>query len=143
MYKNPGHTVIIIIENSDKLVLIRRNIEPYKGSIMFPGGFVEYGETVEHAARRESMEEAGASIELVDILGVYSDPKRDPRGHNISTVFVAKMISNNLKAGDDADEVYLFKPEEINISKLGFDHPQIFRHYLLWKKQKGTYWSEK
>ena len=143
MYKNPGHTVIIIIEKNDCLVIIKRNIDPYHGSLMFPGGFVEYNETVEHAAERESMEEAGVKIKLKEILGVYSDPKRDPRGHNISTVFIAKMIGGEMKAGDDAGEVYLMKSEDIDTSQLGFDHALILGNYLKWKKKKGTYWSGK
>ncbi|MFH2106972.1 MAG: NUDIX hydrolase [Candidatus Micrarchaeota archaeon] len=144
-YKNPGHTVIIIIESKEngKLVLTKRGIDPFKGHLLFPGGFVEYEETVEHAAERESMEEAGVKIKLKEILGVYSKPDRDPRGHNISTVFIAEALNDNVKAGDDAEEAFLAKPEEIDVSKLGFDHPQIFKDYLVWKKKKGTYWSGK
>jgi ADP-ribose pyrophosphatase YjhB (NUDIX family) len=143
-YKNPGHTVIIIIESKEKgkLVLTKRGIDPFRGYPLFPGGFVEYGETVEHAAERESMEEAGVKIKLNHILGVYSRPDRDPRGHNISTVFIAET-DDAPKAGDDAEAAFLVKWEDIDPSTLAFDHPQIFLDYLNWKKKKGTYWSSK
>lgn len=82
-FKNPIPTVDVIIEKGDKIVLVERSIEPFRGKLALVGGHVEYGETVENAAVRETREETGLNIELTDILGVYSNPKRDPRGHRI------------------------------------------------------------
>lgn len=130
-YQNPLPTVDAIIETPSGLVLIERKNFPYGWA--FPGGFVEYGESVEEAVRREAKEETGLDIELVHLLGVYSDPKRDPRRHVISTVFVAK--SNGVpKAGDDAKNVKVFKDNRIP-EELAFDHNKILEDYLKWKRK--------
>lgn len=128
-YQNPLPTVDAIIETPSGVILIERKNFPYGWAI--PGGFVEYGETVENAAKREAKEETGLDIELIHLLGVYSDPKRDPRRHVISTVFVAKA-KGKPKAGDDAKNVKLFSKE--NFPKdLAFDHNKILEDYLKWK----------
>src|SRR5262245_22944104 len=93
-YKNPVPTVDIIVENECQILLIRRKYDPFKDYLALPGGFVNEGERVEDAAKREAREETSLDIELRDILGVYSDPKRDPRGHIMSTVFVGTFQSN-------------------------------------------------
>ena len=90
-YKNPIPTVDIIIQMNSRILLVKRKNEPFRGYMAIPGGFVNEGETVEDPAKREVKEETSLNIELIDILGVYSDPKRDPRGHNMSTVFIGKI----------------------------------------------------
>jgi len=129
--KNPLPTVDIIIEVEDKIVLIYRKNYPFGWAI--PGGFVDYGETLESAAIREAKEETNLDIELLYLLGCYSDPKRDPRFHTITTVFVAKG-KGELKAKDDAKLAKLFKIEEIPWDDLAFDHAKILKDYLKRKK---------
>ncbi|HEX9934565.1 MAG TPA: NUDIX hydrolase, partial [bacterium] len=87
---NPAPTADVIIEVTDRIVLIERKYPPTGWAI--PGGFVEYGETVEQAAVREAKEETSLDVALIHLLGVYSDPGRDPRSHTITTVFVGKAV---------------------------------------------------
>src|SRR5512139_1202444 len=94
----PLLTVDTVIVYDGKLVLIRRKNPPFQGHFALPGGFVELGETVETAAVREAKEETGLDVELIRLLGVYSEPSRDPRGHTVSVIFLA-MGEGNLKAG--------------------------------------------
>jgi ADP-ribose pyrophosphatase YjhB (NUDIX family) len=127
--------------------MIRRKNDPYKGCLALPGGFVDEWEKIEDAARREANEETSLNIHLVDILGVYSDPKRDPRGHLISTVFVGIVPTDNLSveasAQDDASEVEWINLEVINKSNIAFDHKKILFDYKAWKESGGTFWSSK
>jgi ADP-ribose pyrophosphatase YjhB (NUDIX family) len=147
-HKNPVPAVDIIIEESTRILLVKRKYEPFKDHLEPPGGFVEEGEKVEDAAIREVREETSLDIELVDILGVYSDPKRDPRGHTVSTVFVGKAISTNngefkAVAKDDAAEIKWLSINSVDNEKLGFDHKQILSDYKRWKESGGTFWSSK
>ena len=147
MYKNPKPTVDVIIEEENgKILLVKRGVEPYKGKIALPGGHVEFGETVEHAARRELFEETGVEAELIQILGVYSDPEREenfPDCHGISTVFIGKKIDGELKAGDDAREAKFYEMNELSKGDFAFDHWKIIQDYVKWKENGGTYWSSK
>jgi 8-oxo-dGTP diphosphatase len=111
-------------------------------------GYVNEGERVEDAAKREDKEETSLDIELVDILGVYSEPNRDPRGHIMSTVFVGKIISpNNNKvealAQDDAAKIEWINLEEVNNTHFAFDHQKIISDYEKWKRSGGTFWSSR
>lgn len=130
-YKNPIPTVDIIIEIEDRIVLVERKNEPTGWAL--PGGFVDYGETLEDAAVREAFEETSIRINDLRLLGCYSDPARDKRQHNISTVFVANG-SGILKAGDDAASAWLFLPDKLP-QNLCFDHNLIIRDYL--QKKSG------
>jgi len=143
MYKNPIPTVDIIIEKDDRIVLIRRKNEPFKGKLAIPGGFVNEGELVEDRAIKEAKEETSLDVELKEILGVYSIPDRDPRGHLMSTVFIAEPIGGTVKGGDDAASAAWFKIDEKILNELSFDHKKIVTDYLKWKKKKETYWSTK
>ena len=129
IYDNPAPVVDIIIEIGDKIVLIKRKFEPFGWAI--PGGFVDYGETVEAAAVREAKEETSLDVTLIHLLGVYSKPERDPRSHTISTTFVAKA-SGIPVGGDDAAEAQLFTQESL-ASPLVFDHGSILKDYFDWK----------
>ncbi|MFN9405699.1 MAG: NUDIX domain-containing protein [Dolichospermum sp.] len=110
-YRNPAPTVDIIIELIDRphrpIILIERHNEPLGWAL--PGGFVDYGETVEKAAIREAEEEIGLKVELIQQFLVYSDPRRDSRQHTISIVFLATATGQPL-AGDDAKGVGIFEP---------------------------------
>ncbi|VVB52233.1 ADP-ribose pyrophosphatase [uncultured archaeon] len=120
--KTPFLTVDALIIYEGKLVLIRRLNPPFENQFALPGGFVEIGETVEAATVREAKEETGLDIELVRLLGVYSDPSRDPRGHTVTVCYLARGIGK-LKAGSDAKDIRLFGINEI--PKLAFDHNKI------------------
>ena len=109
------------------IVLIERKNEP-KG-LALPGGFVDVGESVENALIREMQEETNLDVEIVKLLGIYSDPNRDPRFHTASAVFIAKA-QGEACAGDDAKEAKLYALEEIPMDLLVFDHNQILKDYL-------------
>lgn len=129
-YKNPGATIDLIIEKNEKILLIERKYEPFKGKWALPGGFIDYGkETLEKAAVREGGEETSLKIKLKDLefFGVYSSPNRDPRGHIISHVYIVKKYSGELKANDDAKQVRWFPLYEL--PKLAFDHKKIINDY--------------
>ncbi|MCD6494024.1 MAG: NUDIX hydrolase [Archaeoglobaceae archaeon] len=117
-------TVDAIIPYKGKIVLIKRANEPFKGYYALPGGIVEYGEKVEDALLREVEEETGLKGKIYKLVGVYSDPNRDPRGHFVSVCFVVKC-KGELRAGSDAKEVRLFDLE--NLPKLAFDHEKMIK----------------
>ncbi len=129
-YKNPFPTVDIIIELLDvegkPIVLIKRRNPPYGWAI--PGGFVDYGESLENAAIREAKEETGLDVKLKYQLGAYSDPNRDPRFHTISVVFVAQARGRPV-AGDDAKEIGIFNKDNLP-KQLAFDHAKILSDYF-------------
>jgi 8-oxo-dGTP diphosphatase len=108
------------------IVLIRRKNPPHGWAL--PGGFVDYGETLEEAAAREAKEETGLEVRLVRQFHSYSDPHRDPRQHTISTVFVAEA-SGDASAGDDAAEVGVFSTQSLP-EPLAFDHGRIIEDYI-------------
>ena len=142
-YHYPALAVDVIIEQEDMLLLIKRKNEPFKYLYAIPGGFINEGELVEAAAVREIREETSVGILLTDILGVYSAPNRDPRGHVISIVFVGKIMGGVPKAADDADSFEWLRLDDLTNSKVAFDHICILEDYKRWKVSKGTYWSSK
>jgi len=146
-YRNPTPTVDTIIQRDSRILLVKRRNDPFKGYLVLHGGFVYEGERVEDAAKREVKEETSLNIELLDILGVYSDPTRDPRGHMMSTVFIAKISSHNDKvdavAQDDAAAIEWISLEVIDTRNVGFDHKRIISDYKTWKTSGGTFWSSK
>jgi len=130
-YSNPGVTADVIIDYKSRgIVLIKRKFEPYKGLWAIPGGFLDAGrETIEMTGVREAEEETNLVININDLnlLGVYSEPGRDPRGPTISVAYYTKVNEGTLKAKDDAKEVKVFK----NIpSRLAFDHNKILEDYF-------------
>lgn len=128
-YRNPAPTVDIIVELSDRphrpILLIERLNPPYGWAI--PGGFVDYGESVEIAAMREAKEEIGLPVTLIEQFHVYSDPSRDPRKHTISIVFLA-IATGTPVSGDDAKAVHVFEPWQVP-GNLCFDHDRILQDY--------------
>ncbi len=127
-YRNPFPTVDIIIEMPGQKVLMRKRKNPPYGWAL-PGGFVDYGESLEQAAIREAEEETSLKVELLYQLGAYSDPKRDPRFHTITVVFVARPVAGRLKAADDAKEVGLFDRDNLP-QDIAFDHARILKDYF-------------
>lgn len=128
-YKNPFITVDIIIEIDRKIVLIQRANPPLGWAL--PGGFVDYGETLEHSAIREAREETSLNIELLEQFHTYSDPRRDPRHHSISTVFIA-TATGRPRAADDARSLGLFAEDALP-NPLAFDHAGIIGDYFRYK----------
>ncbi|MEW6108602.1 MAG: NUDIX hydrolase [Nitrospirota bacterium] len=124
--RNPVPTVDIIIRYMDGIIMIKRKNPPEGWAL--PGGFVDYGETLECAAVRESREETGLIIRLIRQFHSYSDPTRDPRQHTISTVFIADA-SGEPEAGDDAAELGIFREDELP-EKIAFDHRAILDDYF-------------
>lgn len=122
-YKNPRLTVDGVIIDNNKILLIRRKNEPFKGKWSLPGGFVDYGETVENAVIREMMEETNLLVKIKGLVGVYSSPDRDPRGHTVTVAFMMSIISGEAKGGDDADDAKFFELEKL--PELSFDHEKI------------------
>jgi 8-oxo-dGTP diphosphatase len=123
--RSPALTVDVIIEAANGITLIRRRHDPQGWAI--PGGFVDEGETVEEAAIREAKEETSLDVELVEQFGVYSDPRRDPRRHTISVVFIARAEGTPV-AGDDATDAVVV-PALRPPSPLCFDHARILSDY--------------
>jgi 8-oxo-dGTP diphosphatase len=128
IFKNPAPTVDIIIEIGGGVVLIERKNPPPGWAL--PGGFVDYGESFEDAARREAAEETGLAVTLLLQFHTYSDPKRDARQHTASTVFIASA-SGYPVAADDARQAEIFHRD--HLPPLAFDHERILRDYFLYK----------
>jgi len=131
-YRNPFPTVDIIIELEGRIILIKRKNPPYGWAL--PGGFVDYGESLEAAAIREAGEETSLTIHNLQLLGCYSDPTRDNRMHTITTVYVAQATGTPL-AADDAAELALFLPQELP-APLCFDHEKILSDYCRFRGYK-------
>ena len=130
-YKIPSLTAdVFIFDDELNFILIKRKNNPYKGHWALPGGFVDYNESVENAAIREAMEETSIDIELIDLVGVYSKPGRDPRGHTVTVVYTAKGDMDKMNASDDAAEIGIFSPQHIDEIELAFDHSKIIEDCL-------------
>lgn len=125
--RNPYPTVDVVIFDPERgVLLIKRKNSPHGWAL--PGGFVDYGETVEEAAVREAKEETGLDVLLTRLLGVYSDPKRDPRMHTMSVVFTAQAFRpESAAAADDAGDLRFFPLDEL--PELAFDHDKILADF--------------
>ena len=112
------------------IILIERKYEPFGWAI--PGGFVEVGETIATAAHREALEETSLDVELDVLLGIYSNPKRDFRGHTVSAVFIGNASGKPI-AADDAKDIAVFDPFNVDVD-LVFDHRQILEDYCKYRR---------
>lgn len=124
MHAQPKLTVdAVVFDEQDRLLLIKRKSPPFKGRYALPGGFVEVGETVEQAACRELMEETGVAAKKPQLVGIYSQARRDPRGHVVSIAFLIELTKAVAKAGDDAAAAEFVA--DWRSKRLAFDHRQI------------------
>jgi ADP-ribose pyrophosphatase YjhB (NUDIX family) len=128
----PFITVDIIIEIDAGIVVVKRSNPPFGWAL--PGGFVDYGESLEAAAAREAKEETGLTLSSLEQFHTYSQPGRDPRFHTVSTVFLAKA-EGIPQAGDDAAGLKIIKPPEIETLGFAFDHQAVLRDYLQFRRK--------
>jgi 8-oxo-dGTP diphosphatase len=134
--KTPLLAVDAVILLQKGIVLIKRQNPPYQGCYALPGGFMEVGERAEEAVRREVREETGLEIELLGLVGAYSDPGRDPRGHVVSLCYLARG-AGKLRSGSDARSAEVFSLQ--GLPALAFDHRQMIGDALrLLEKEKGS-----
>jgi len=120
---SPSLTVDGVVLRGGEVLLIRRGTPPFEGAYALPGGFVRVGETVEAAVLREVREETGIAGRIVRLVGVYSNPRRDPRGHTVSIAFLIEPVSGTPVGGDDAAEARFFPIDAL--PDLAFDHRRI------------------
>jgi 8-oxo-dGTP diphosphatase len=130
--KSPFLTVDAIIETGGGIVIIKRSNPPFGWAL--PGGFVDYGESLEQAVAREAKEETNLDITGVIQFHTYSDPERDPRFHTVGTVFIAQA-KGEPKAGDDAAGLEIVKLDQIEAREFAFDHKKIIQDYIKFKKK--------
>ncbi len=157
-HKNPVPAVDFLISKDDnsKILLVRRKNDPFKGMLSIPGGFINEGETAEDAMTREAKEETSLVVEPIAILGVYSNPHRDPRMHTISVTFITRIVQGNEDARDDAAALQWINAEDeldslIQSRQIAFDHSKILNDYKKWikatqgsvKSTNLTFWSTK
>lgn len=131
---SPALATDCVIFHDDAVVLIKRKYDPYKGYYALPGGAVEVGETVEDACRREMREEIGLEVRNLVLVGVYSRPDRDPRGHTVSIVYLAEADISKIRAGSDAAEAELVA--NWNDLDLAFDHGEVLAD--AWKTYRAS-----
>jgi len=129
--KTPLLTVdaVILYNNNKNIILIRRKNPPFQGELALPGGFVDIGETVEDGCKREAQEETNLVVKITKLIGVFSDPKRDPRGHTVTIAFLCEPVDKRRKpkAQDDAADVEIVPLLKIPKLKLAFDHMEIIK----------------
>lgn len=133
-YRNPLVTVDIIIEMNGNIIMIERANPPHGWAL--PGGFVDYGESLEASAVREAREETSLNITLIEQFHTYSDPDRDPRHHTVTTVFIATG-DGNPRPADDAKNIGIFTEQNLP-NPIAFDHEKIIRDYFQYKKRVET-----
>lgn len=129
--KLPRVTVDAVVrDRAGRILLVRRRREPFQDTWAMPGGFCEWGETTEQCCARETAEETGVTVAVGALLGVYSDPGRDPRGHTVTVVYAARPLRGRAKGADDAAEARWFSPKEVRELAFAFDHGKIIRDQL-------------
>jgi 8-oxo-dGTP diphosphatase len=126
----------VIIEGS-KICLVRRAGPPFRNYWVVPGGFVETGEVLKDAVRREVWEETGLRTRVVNLSGIYDDPKRDPRGHAVSVAFLLRRAGGRIRTSSETSDVKFFPIRRLP-KNIGFDHRQIIRDALKVYKRKRS-----
>ncbi len=121
----------LVRDRRGRLLLVRRGRPPFLGSWALPGGFCEYGETTEQCGARETLEETGVTVKIGRLLGVYSDPKRDPRWHTVTVLYEGQPLRGEPKGSDDAAEARWFAKNELRSLRFAFDHGEIIRRQMV------------
>jgi len=118
---------VILLNKKKDVILIRRKNPPFQGQFALPGGFVDVGETVENSCIREAKEETNVDVKIIRLIGVFSDPKRDPRGHNVTVAYLCEPSTSDEKpkALDDAASLEIMPLSKISSLTLAFDHKEI------------------
>jgi ADP-ribose pyrophosphatase YjhB (NUDIX family) len=137
-YHNPVPAAGVVIEKDNKILLVKRKYEPYKGDWSLPAGFMEYDESPEQCAIREIKEELNVDVELDGLFGVYSG-KDDPRTHAVLIMYWAKIKGGELKPGDDAEEIEFFAKNEVPPNIAFLAHRQIIKEYFEGKSEFGSF----
>jgi 8-oxo-dGTP diphosphatase len=135
-WRRPSVTCDGIVYKGGKIALIRRRNEPFKGSYALPGGFANYGEKLEDCVVREVLEETGLRTQVVELVGVYSAPGRDPRGHFVTAVYELRHIRGALKAGDDASSATWVSEDDV--PHMAFDHGDIIADFLKQRREHAA-----
>jgi 8-oxo-dGTP diphosphatase len=136
--KYPRLTVdSLVVDRRGRLLLVQRGRPPHKGSWGLPGGFCEWKETTESCCARETLEETGLRVKVGKLLGVYSRPDRDPRGHNVTVLYEARSVGGSLRGGDDAADARFFTRAELRRLRFAFDHREIVREQLARRRGAG------
>jgi len=135
-WRKPSVTADGIVLKGNEIVLIKRGKEPFKGSYALPGGFLNYGERLEECVVREILEETGVKTKVVELVGIYSSPDRDPRGHFVTAVYHLEPVGGMLKAGDDAKEAEWVRLDKL--PKFAFDHGKIIQDFLSRRKERSA-----
>jgi 8-oxo-dGTP diphosphatase len=135
-WRKPSVTADGIVLKGNDIVLIKRGKEPFKGSYALPGGFLNYGEKLEECAVREVLEETGVKTKVVELVGIYSSPDRDPRGHFVTAVYHLEPVGGMLKAGDDAKDAEWVPLDKL--PKFAFDHGKIIQDFLSRRKERSA-----
>ncbi len=127
--RHPIPTVDGVLVEDGRILLVKRGKEPYLGQWALPGGFLEYGESAETGVLREIKEETGIEAEIIELLGVFSDPERDPRFHTVTAVYVLRRLQGAPKGGDDAAEAAFHRLDALP-TPLAFDHGDVVARYI-------------
>lgn len=136
--KLPRVTVdAFVSDRRGRVLLVRRGRPPFAGNWALPGGFCEYGETTEACCARETLEETGVTVRVGKLLGVYSEPKRDPRWHTVTVLYAATPVRGKAKGSDDAAEARWFERKELARLDYAFDHGEIIRGLTGRRPAKG------
>lgn len=135
-WRKPSVTADGIVIKGNEIALIRRGKEPFKGSYALPGGFLNYGETLEECVVREVQEETGLKARIIELVGVYSAPGRDPRGHFVTAVYHLEHTAGSIRAGDDASDAEWVHLD--HLPKFAFDHGKIVQDFLSRRKGRNA-----
>ncbi|MGE5278503.1 MAG: NUDIX hydrolase [Acidobacteriota bacterium] len=136
--KYPRLTVDSFVrDRRGRLLLVQRGRPPYEGRWGLPGGFCEWKETTENCCRRETLEETGLRVRVGRLLGVYSKPDRDPRGHNVTVLYAATPTGGRLTGGDDAADARWFSRKQLRRLRFAFDHAKIVREQMARRPAEG------